>query len=350
VDNCRDGGEYIAHHAQPAPFRPRGRTGGRVTDGHFPPVVIVGLPRSGTTWTMRVLGTSPGTVKVLEPDNEDKQPAAIHAKHRLGRYPCLEVGAPAGPYRGLWAWILAGGQEGWRSHQARRILSPAATTRIFDGRPDLVTWTASTLARNPRADRAGPERVVAKSIHAQLSLEWIDHEFAVTPLVLLRHPANVLASWLEVGLKDGRNATLETRPEIRARYVDRWGVGLPGDDPVERMSWRIGLLLAALEEAVARNPRWQVRTHEQLCTDSVATFHTLFDDLGLEWSDATERYLVENDIPGEGFATRRVAAEVVDSWQDRLDDDQLSTLRRVLARFPVTTWGGDDLVRTRPRR
>ena len=312
------------------------------------PIVIAGLPRSGTTWTMRVLGTSPGAIKIPEPDNEDKYPAAIHAKHSLGRYPCLVPGQQAKPYRGLWGWILTGATEDWRSGQARRLLGPGATTRIFEGRMDLTTWAAATLARNPRPGSPAPGRVIAKSIHAQLSLEWIANEFDITPLVLLRHPGNVLASWMEVQLKDGRNSTLESRPEVRARYSERWGVPQPGDDPIEKMSWRIGLLVAALEEAMTRHPEWQVRTHEQLCTDSVATFRTLFADLSLEWSDATEQFLVDNDTPGEGFVTKRVASELSDSWQHRLDDEQLATLRRVLGWFPITTWGDADFERTLP--
>jgi hypothetical protein len=319
-----------------------------VTAERRPPVVIVGLPRSGTTWTMRVIGTSPGTVKIPEPDNEDKYPAAIHAKHRLGRYPCLTPGQRAASYRDLWAWILAGGVESWRSRQARRILAPEATTRIFDGKMDLTTWAAATLSHDPRAGAPGPGRVIAKSIHAQLSLEWIAAAFDITPLVLLRHPANVLASWMEVQLKDGRNSTLESRPEVRARYSDRWDVPPPGPDPVEKMSWRIGLLVAALEEALARHPDWHMRTHEQLCTDSVATFRALFADLDLPWGDGTEAFLVENDAPGEGFTTRRVAAELSGSWQKRLDDDQVATLRRVLARFPISTWTDADFERTAP--
>jgi hypothetical protein len=91
-----------------------------------------------------------------------------------------------------------------------------------------------------------------------------------------------------------------------------------------------------------------VRTHEELCTDSVATFRTLFAELGLEWDDATEQYLVANDTPGDGFSTTRVAAEVVDSWQRRLDDAQLATLRRVLATFPITTWSDADFERSLP--
>ena len=58
---------------------------------------------------------------------------------------------------------------------------------------------------------------------------------------------------------------------------------------------------------------------------------------------------MDNDTPGEGFATKRVAADVVDSWQRRLDDAQLATLRRVLATFPITTWSDGDLERTLPR-
>jgi hypothetical protein len=79
----------------------------------------------------------------------------------------------------------------------------------------------------------------------------------------------------------------------------------PGDDPIEELSWQFGLLIAGSEEAVARHPAWQVRSHKKLCTDSVASFRPHFSDLGLEQRDESERYLVESDVPGEGFATTR---------------------------------------------
>jgi hypothetical protein len=297
---------------------------------------------------MRVLSAGDGTVPVPEGDNEDFRPAGIHAKRQLGRYPSLRPGQRSDNYRRLWAWILDGAPRDRRSRAAQLILGPGASQRIFDGHLDLTTWVAATLARNPKPAGTDPRRTVAKSIHAQLSLEWIAAEFDITPLVLLRHPASVLSSWLEVQLKDGRNATLESRPEVRQRYTDRWDVPPPGDDPIERMSWRIGLLVAALEEALARHPEWHVRTHEELCNDSVATFQTLFADLELEWTDATEQFLIDSDSPGRGFATQRVAAELSDSWQRRLDDDQLATLRRVLSRFPIATWSEVDFVRTQP--
>jgi hypothetical protein len=300
---------------------------------------------------MRALATCSGGHRVLERDNEDKMPAAIHAKHRLGRYPVLAPGDRDDAYRRLWEWILDGAHRTWRINQARLLLGPGARERIFEGRPDLVAWMAGVLARNPRAgvwprDVARPGCVVAKSIHAQLALEWLDDEFDLDMVVLLRHPANVLASWLELKVKDTRNSTLETRTDIRQRYVDRWGVRLPGPDPLEQQCWRIGLLVAAMEEAAARHPTWHVRTHEDLCDDPPAKFRALFEEIGLTWTAESDAYLTAHDTEGEGFDDNRLASEIGRSWQHRLDDHQVATLRRVLGWFPITTWTDADYRRT----
>ncbi len=315
------------------------------------PVVVAGVPRSGTTWTMRALGSCARTSRVPEGDNEDFFPAAIHAKHGLGRFPLLAPGEPAPAFLRLWAWILDGAHESRRATWARKLLVRGRDDRSHDGRFDLVTLLAATLARDPRPqpDRREPGlQVIAKSIHLEFALEWLVHEFDVAVLVLLRHPASVLASWKEVQIKDARQSALETRADVRARYLEPWGVRAPGPDPIERMSWRIALLTAALEDAVGRHPEWQVRTHEELCLDPLDTFRSLAGALGLEWGEEAERYLQRNDVPGVGFTTQRVAIDLPGSWQSRLDDAELATLRRVLDEFPITTWSGADFARTGP--
>ncbi len=215
---------------------------GQVDDRTNRPVLIVGLPRSGTTWTVRVLASAAGTTRVSEPDNEDKYPSALHGKRKVGRYPVLATGDRAPEYRRLWEWALSGAREGRRENLARRFLGPGDVDRIHDGRMDAMARVASVLARDPAPVPGGiGARVIAKSIHAQLAVEWLTSEFDLDVLVLLRHPANVLASWMEVQLKDARNSTLERRGEVRTRYLDRWGVGPPGPDPLEQMCWRIAL-------------------------------------------------------------------------------------------------------------
>lgn len=309
------------------------------------PIVIAGLPRSGTTWTQGVLARAEGAVRVGEPDNEDHYPTAIHAKRRLGRYPVLAPGEDDRDYRRLWEWILSGAPTSERDKIALRLMKPGAERRLYEGRFDPVTWLAGQVARNHRPDAVAPGRVVAKSIHLQLALEWVAANFDVEVLVVTRHPANVLASWMEVNLKDGRNRTLETRDDIRRRYADRWGVPPPGPDPLERMCWRIGLLLAALEEAVGRHPEWHVRGHERLCEEPSAEFRRLYGELGLTWTEAAGDYLEEKNRPGKGFQLKRVASEIPDAWRQRLDDHQLEVLQRTLALFPLTSWTDQDFDR-----
>jgi len=309
------------------------------------PIVIVGLPRSGTTWTAEVLARAEGALKVGEPDNEDKHPTAIYAKRRLGRYPALAAGDEDRDYRRLWEWSLSGAPEDQRDRLAHFVLRHGAERRLHEGRRDPFAWVAGTIARHHRPNPTAPARIVAKSIHLQLALDWLVEHFDVDVLVVSRHPANVLASWMEVNLKDGRNATLETRPDIRRRYTDRWGVPLPGPDPVERMSWRIGLLVAALEESATRHPEWHHRTHERLCDDPPAEFRQLFDELGLTWTAQADDYLEAKNQPGTGFQLKRVASEMSDAWRQRLDDRHLAVLRETLALFPISTWTDRDFER-----
>jgi hypothetical protein len=321
------------------------RTAGGGTNPRVRPILIAGLPRSGTNWTLDALARAPGCVGVLEPDNEDFGPSAGYAKRVLGRYPCLAPGEESSAYVQLWEWALQGAHVSSRIRWATWFLGLGRTHRIH------TTWLAANLARNPHAHHGGGTddpitRVIAKSIHAQLSLEWLADVFDIDVLVLLRHPANILASWIDVNLKDSRNSTLETRPEIRTRYLDPWGVSPPGPDPIEQMSWRIGLLTAVLEDAISRHPEWHVRTHEGLCRDPTVEFNHLYDDLGLEWTKKTVDHLQWRNRPGEAFKVNRVAETVANSWQSRLDDEQLETLRRVLGWFPISSWSDHDFERT----
>jgi hypothetical protein len=222
--------------------------------------------------------------------------------------------------------------------------------RIHDGSFHPVTRLAGVVAGRPTAPTGTPPatdrgRVVAKSIHAQLSIEWLADAFDVDVVLLLRHPANVLASWLELNLKDGRNETLEHSTAVRTRYLDPWGIGPPGPDPIEQMSWRICLLAAAIEDVSNRHPEWPVRRHEQLCVNPVHEFEQLYGDLRLDWAPSSEEFLRAHNAPGSGFVIDRIASELSDSWKTRLDDRHLDTLRRVVGTFPITTWSDRDFDR-----
>ena len=129
---------------------------------------------------------------------------------------------------------------------------------------------AGQLGRRP-GDRPVPalrdHRLLVKSVHAAMSVEWLAATFDLEVLVLLRHPGAVLASWQSLGLPE-HLARLERVPEVRQR-CEEWGVPLPGPDELEHTVWLLGVLLTSLEEAarrsgfVAAHPRADVRRRRQ---------------------------------------------------------------------------------------
>jgi len=319
---------------------------------------VVGLPRSGTTWTAQILAQAPGSRAVLEPDNEKTSVMALGAKRGLGRFPVLSPGDEAEGYRRMWTWAFAGSPVNVGLRIGDRLFRSASTQEheaAVSGHvvPRLrVAGLAAALGTRPhpavpnRAVAAGSAasatRVIVKSVHVPLAVEWVADRFDIDVLVVLRHPANVLASWLELDLPD-RDRALDRVAAVQDRYARRWNLPPPGPEPLDRMVWQLGLLTASLEEAAIRHPRWLVRVHEELCVDPPAEFRRLFADLGLEWTDAVDGALEAGDRPGEGFTLHRRAAEAADAWRSRLGPAETATLRRVLGAFPLQHWSADDI-------
>ena len=312
------------------------------------PLVIAGTPRSGTTWTMRALEADASLVPVMEPDNESRSAPAVWAKRGTGRFPVLAPGERADDYRRLWAWILDGAVEGPRLQAAAALLRavrPRGRRRYYQGRSSSPMRLAGAVGAHP-AVRPGPTpaggRLLVKTVHAPLAVDWLAGEFDIDVLVVLRHPGNVLASWLSLDLND-QFARLDERPAIRRRVEDRT-IPPAGTEPLERLVWQLGVLSLALEEAAARHRDWVVRTHDDLCIDPIAKFRHLYADLGLDWSDRASGYLTANDRPGQGFPTQRVASDQPDAWKTRLTPAQIEVMARVLSRFPLSTWTAPDFV------
>ena len=307
-----------------------------------PPLLMLGLPRSGTTWSARLVASAEGCRPVMEPDNEKTSAPAIGAKRAVGRFPVLAPGEDQPAYRRLWAWALAGAPRSPMLHVADAMLRDTPEGELeslLSGRRSPRMAVSELLARKLPATvmTALDARLVVKSVHACLAAEWLAHEFAVEVIVVRRHPAGVLASWLELGLPDADRG-LDRHLAVRARYVEPWGLPGPGAGRLSRAAWHIGLLSSALEDALARNPHWHVVEHEALCLEPQVRLGALFDGLGLAWSKGTERLLADNDRPGSGFALQRRRSEVPGSWRTRLDGPELAELTRTLDGFPHQQW------------
>jgi hypothetical protein len=167
-------------------------------------------------------------------------------------------------------------------------------------------------------------------------MEWLVERYSPKVVVVLRHPLNVVASYLELGWL---HAGLHDRGLFRARDLAPWIPRLPADaSPVTRMGWQIGLFGAVLREAAERHPDWETVSHEELCREPEAGFRRLYRALDMEWTEAAEEFLAASDRPGKGIATNRVTREQPGRWRHRLTYAQVGEVRRALDGFPVPSW------------
>jgi hypothetical protein len=314
------------------------------------PVLVAGIPRSGTTWAAQVLACARGWPLRHEPDNEKQHLAAFRAKRELGRFPVLRPGESAPAYEDLWRRALSGVPEDGsrRTRVATRLwceVSQEQREAALHGRPTpglrlALTLTGGGTPPGRDGDRAD---VVVKTVHAPLSLEWLTQRFpTVRTVVVLRHPANVLSSWRELGLPD-QDRQLDRHPRVRNGLVAAWGVPPPGEDALSRAAWHVCLLTAALLDAAGRQPQWLLVEHEDFCRGPVERFAALAGELGMAWNDRAEQYVRASDTIGTGFAVQRKAGEQPGRWRSRLTAAEVGVLADVMRQFPLLDRWTDDV-------
>lgn len=299
------------------------------------PILVIGPPRSATTWVGGVLGAAPGTESVHEPDNEVQIPYALKAKAGLNRFPVLGAGhrVPA-PYERLWEDAFAGRSYGkgpaWAASKTLLKRSTRVEQRAAFCSPDAPRLSAklkavARLARPPRTPATAP-RAIVKTVNSVFALEWLIARFDPHVVVVQRHPFEVVASWKELGWND---CNVDRDPAVRTKYLDPLDVPppRPGAGPLTRAAWQIGLSFAAVALATKDRPDHVRAEHEDLCVDPAARFRPIFDKLALEWSPSVESYIEAQNRPGTGTTPARVARDQIGRWRKRLSADEVTEIR-----------------------
>jgi hypothetical protein len=312
------------------------------------PVLVVGVPRSGTTWVARTLAQGCGAAYLEEPDNHFRFAAAYRAKHALGRRGTPAIQRDDADRRltglaALWKAAFVPAREsrvaGARRRAADRLLTHVGPLRVdaalAGGREGVLLAAAASLGGPQRLERSGPR--IVKSVYAPLCAEWLADRYDVPVVVVQRTPINIVSSWLELGWLEATepDPLASLSPETLAALSERYGDPPLPATRLGQAALLIGLLTCALEDAVAANPAWQRVVHEDLAGAAHGGFRALAGATGLVWSERGDELLERSNRPGAGYELARVAADLPHAWKARLDERQAAEARAIVSALPL---------------
>jgi hypothetical protein len=309
------------------------------------PVVVTGIPRSGTSWVGKLLQASGELTYINEP---------LNPAHPPGRSPgvlCATVGH-------AYQYITAANEDGWlepfrdtlrlRYHigaELRRNRSPYDLAR------------RAKYATNFGAGRLRGRRPLLDDPYAMLASEWLARRLGCRVIVLVRDPAAIVSSWKRLGWTADLGALLG-QPLLLRDWLEPFRREMDAVAAVpEDVAGRVGLLWRLLYLVVGeyerRCPRLWIIRYEDLASDPLSAFAGLYATLGLHFDERARRAVTRSTTGSlEGRAHRwslsssglsKTGYRPIDSranlvaWQDRLGAEEVARVR-ALTRSVAARW------------
>jgi hypothetical protein len=313
------------------------------------PLLVTGLPRSGTSWTGKMLEASGQVVYVNEPMSPSRPPGGspgvlnAQVEHRL-HY--IDPAAPG-------AWPQA-----FRSTLDLRFQTMAeirSIRRPYQAARAVKYATAFAIGRHRH------RRAMLDDPNALFASRWLAEAMGVGVVFLVRDPVGVIGSWRQLGWNPHLDDLLAQDALIRDHFVHRRSdieQAAATGDWLEQMCclWNIGNEF--IDVARGEIGGVIVRRYEDLAFDPLEQFRLLYSQCGLDFgSEAYERVdratSSSADARHRGFAwslrggISRTAFRQMDSRaavtapDQRLRSDEIDLIRTrtdtVLSRFPRST-------------
>lgn len=258
-----------------------------------PPLLVLGLPRTGTTWLASLLAVGLGGPYVHEPFNADLDDDQVE-------------------------WWLT-----WLDGAAQRRFGSAFDVAMVDPGP-------------------GPQPVV-KDVHAIFALARLAIERDLPVVICIRHPCAVVNSRLELGWTSSASRNLRWLLDQPALVVD--GPLAPFVGHLTACSGRPASTIAAVWAATyhvlrqASPVRVAWITHERTCLAPIDELDRAVAGLGLGWDpntglDPVRTWLADHDRTSiDQEQQYRITAEQPDRWRAVLAPELVTEVLDAVAPF-----------------
>ncbi len=286
------------------------------------PIFITGAPRSGTTWVAAMLA-APGIWYIHEPFN---------------------------PNKGLW-------------HQEFTYVSPQNPRSDVDQMLDrILHWRARRAlyilhAEHPlmplRFLPVRPRQLLLKDPLACLMADHVTERLGAQTLVLFRHPAGFVRSFLDLGWPTANflqqfldtpllmQECLAAHEKLIRRYSEKEGL--------ESAVVLHGCIYSVLWRTVQNNPEVLMRRFEDLASDPIEQFSRLYCELNLPYTDAVRRQ--HRELTGCGVkvradagphSVRRDSRAMARKWRGSFAPSELDRIETLWREFDIPLYNDES--------
>jgi hypothetical protein len=253
----------------------------RLSDRGSPaPILVTGAPRSGSTWVGNVLALDRGAASIHEPFNQHCPEGRCRAQFRQAF--TYVTKANEAPYvealRDTIAW----------NYSLRAELKATRSLRQFVRMSRDFTYF--------EAMRRSGARTIVKDPMAVCSADWMAERFGMKVVVIIRHPAAFTASLRAAGwgrvhfsIFDRQPALVRERLQPYAARIAQAAEVQP--DPIDSGALLWTLLHHHMLRLREEHPDWIFVRHEDVARDPEREFASLYDQLGLDFSEGVRKDL-----------------------------------------------------------
>lgn len=286
------------------------------------PILVTGIHRSGTTWVGKMLAIDPAIAYISEP---------LNVLHRRG---VLRV-----PISHWYPYICDDNQfefldslEDLLAYKYNTWLEIKSLRSLKDFLRMLRDW------RTFRTGKREHQKPLLKDPFAVFSAEWFARNFKSRVVIIVRHPAAVVSSFLRLNW-DFNFSDLLGQPLLMRDWLEPYRKDMEeisGDSAdilvqgslLWRMVYRV---VAALRE---RHPEFIILRHEDLSMDPINGYKGLYTTLGLRYSESVREEINKSssgenpsELPVKAIHSVRVDSQAnIKNWQRRLSSLEIERI------------------------
>lgn len=322
-----------------------------------PPILLFGLPRSGTSWVGKIFDSHPQTLYRHEPDSvrrlsmplfpalADASGYADQVRALVADMPHMRESKVVGKMPLFPKDYLSG--QAFALKRAG-ILAAKAVGRVSSGFP--VPFV-------PRAERMGRGQTIWKSIESLGRLGVIlDVLEGAVAIHLLRHPCGYISSVLR---GEAAHSFTDNRPSsddyglldmlLATAPAQKYGLTLSGLREMtseERLAWRWVLVNEKAVDDAGPSGRVKIVSYDALCADPESLGRDMLEFAGLDWNPQTVRFVAESTVRQDAgyYSVFKDPLRAAMRWREELAPDVIERIMKVAAKSQLgRTWFADDL-------